>query len=202
MRSVMHTLRATGQGFTLSQLLVTLAGLLALALVLPPVVAMSVNAARVSRAARDAARIAAAVERSARDLGEYPRWVSQADRAAGLSARRLRMLAGPGDLPKVTGDASWLASSADSLTRQLVQNGPGYPTEGGNRGWRGPYLLPDAGPDPWGNQFLVWFADDGATTGAFVVSAGPDGSVGTDVPALRSTAGVVGDDVVVGVPPH
>jgi hypothetical protein len=58
-------------------------------------------------------------------------------------------------------------SRGDSMARQLVDNsGPGYPSPADlgseatpgpsfGLGWRGAYLSPPIGPDPWGHRYLV-----------------------------------------------
>lgn len=64
-----------------------------------------------------------------------------------------------------TMDQSW---GGDTMENQLVINAPHYPlpSQGNpvgfdmtgpffNLGWRGPYLAPQIGPDPWGQKYLV-----------------------------------------------
>jgi type II secretory pathway pseudopilin PulG len=87
-----------------------------------------------------------------------------------------------------------------------------FPAAGGPRvglGWRGAYLTGPIGPDPWGNRygantvFLNPSADAGAATGtnfdAFVLSAGADGVVATDMEGNGAASGGTsagGDDIV------
>jgi hypothetical protein len=93
----------------------------------------------------------------------------------------------------------------DSMTHQFVDNGtgPDYPSPGDlfadstpgpsfGLGWRGAYLSPPIGPDPWGHRYLVnsvflSFANDasgasgaplkisGWSNDSFCISAGPNG---------------------------
>jgi type II secretory pathway pseudopilin PulG len=87
-----------------------------------------------------------------------------------------------------------------------------FPAAGGPRvglGWRGAYLTGPIGPDPWGNRygantvFLNAAANATGATGtnqdAFVLSAGNDGVVSTDMEgtgALSSGTRAEGDDVI------
>jgi hypothetical protein len=91
------------------------------------------------------------------------------------------------------------------MRRQFVENGggPGYPSPAGSEapdasglmprpGWRGAYLSPPIGPDPWGHRYLantVFLAvardaepgyGEGQRSGGwsrdtFCISAGPNG---------------------------
>lgn len=88
-----------------------------------------------------------------------------------------------------------------------------YPAPGGPLvalGWRGPYLTGPVGPDPWGSRYaantvFLGPSSDSTTTGTgtnfdtFVLSAGPDGSVSTDMEGNGLTSGGTtpgGDDVI------
>lgn len=179
-------------GFTRAQLLVALAVIFVCALVVPPAIAVAVNARRIARATEDVGRIAVAIEQATRDLGSQPRWIRQADRASQPRGERVAVLMGPGEAPKVAnGSGEWPSGPFDTLTRQLVSNGPGYAASD----WRGPYLVPDAGTDPWGNRYLAAFEGSG-----FVVSAGPNGTIDTPPHALAA-GGSEGDDIAVTLRP-
>jgi type II secretory pathway pseudopilin PulG len=102
------------------------------------------------------------------------------------------------------------AISANNLTDEypLVS----FPAAGGPRvglGWRGAYLTGPIGPDPWGNRyaantvFLNPASDATGATGtnfdAFVLTAGADGVVSTDMEGNGTTSGGTtpgGDDVI------
>lgn len=174
-------------GFTRAQLLIALAMIFVCALVVPPSIALVVNARRIAKATEDVGRIAVAIERATRDLGSQPRWIRQADRASQRSGERVAILFGPGEAPKVAeGSGDWPSGPFDTLTRQLVSNGPDYTASD----WRGPYLVPDAGADPWGNRYMAAFEGEG-----FVVSAGPNGTIDTPLDALGAGSRQ-GDDIV------
>jgi type II secretory pathway pseudopilin PulG len=86
-----------------------------------------------------------------------------------------------------------------------------FPAAGGPRvglGWRGAYLTGPIGPDPWGNRyaantvFLNPSADSfvqGTNFDAFVISAGSDGTISTDIEGNGSSSGGTsagGDDLI------
>jgi type II secretory pathway pseudopilin PulG len=87
-----------------------------------------------------------------------------------------------------------------------------FPAAGGPRvglGWRGAYLTGPIGPDPWGNRysantvFLNPASDATGATGtnfdAFVLSAGGDGVVSTDMEGNGAASGGTtanGDDII------
>jgi hypothetical protein len=88
-----------------------------------------------------------------------------------------------------------------------------FPAAGGPRvglGWRGAYLTGPIGPDPWGNRYAantVFLnpSADSTTTGlgtnfdAFVITAGPDGNLSTDMEGNGLASGGTtpgGDDML------
>ena len=86
-----------------------------------------------------------------------------------------------------------------------------FPAAGGPRvglGWRGAYLTGPIGPDPWGNRYAantVFLnpSSDATVTGsnfdAFVLSAGADGNVSTDMEGNGAASGgttTMGDDLI------
>jgi hypothetical protein len=62
-----------------------------------------------------------------------------------------------------SGQLNWnTVARGDSMTNQFVTNNPAYPLSTGasagpmfGLGWRGAYLSPPIGSDPWGRQYLV-----------------------------------------------
>jgi hypothetical protein len=124
---------------------------------------------------------------------------------------------------------NWHSDSArgDSMEHQFIDNGggPGYPAPadlssdlfagpGAGLGWRGAYLSPPIGPDPWGHRYLVNTvflavardADAGTGEGqrsggwshdTFCISAGPNGQYETPF-AGNAAHGVYrrGDDLI------
>lgn len=116
-------------------------------------------------------------------------------------------------------------SEGDSMERQFVINGPGYPDVGElnnylavgplwGLGWRGAYLAPPIGPDPWGSKYLVNTAflsvaidapsgggegdrDGGWSRDVFCISPGPDKTFQTAIGG-NDNGGVnrLGDDFI------
>ena len=135
-----------------------------------------------------------------------------------------------------TWDAMVGGTTKDTLAAQLVTNGPIYATPiariWGNEsnplplfrtGWRGAYLSPPIGPDPWGHQYMVnsefLSAAGDANSGAclasaslivegclstgwsydtFCISAGEDGRISTNFASATGGFGTfrLGDDFV------
>lgn len=191
-------------GFTLMEAVVVLGVLAALAAVLTPIVAGYLDDARVQRARADARTLADALLSVQRDLGDFPVFRDGSDRTLD-DASTYDVLIGPGRVPSLSG-AGWSAahdggSDADGLSDQLVENAPGYPTEG-RFAWRGPYTeSPSA--DPWGSAYLVNARNlrPARDSAAYVLSAGPDGVVETAFSQDRTGGSVApaGDDVLVRV---
>lgn len=191
-------------GFTLLEAVVVLGVLAILAAVLTPIVSGYLEDARLQRARSDGRALADALLEAQRDLGDFPVFRDGSPSSRGLDdASTYDVLIGPGQVPVLSG-AGWSAaydggSDAGSLAAQLVENGPGYPTQG-RFSWRGPYVEQPSS-DPWGAAYLVNAenlrpAQDEA---AWVLSAGPDGIVQTDFDQDRTggTVAPAGDDVLV-----
>lgn len=178
-------------GFTLIEVLVVLSVVAALAAILTPVVVRYVDDARNQRATSDTKVIGSAIGQFSRDLAKGPVFSD-----ASLSSGDLTVLYGPGNSPNVSSTPGWPSSggvfdetsgSAGTLAGQLISNSPGYATTtpsgvrpGQGVTWQGPYMG-DVGGDPWGNRYLasVEGMQQGSDEAVFVVSAGPDGFVGT-----------------------
>lgn len=200
--------RADGDGFTLIEVLVVLSVVAALAAILTPVVVRYVDDARNQRATSDARVIGSAIGQFYRDLGKGPVF-SDASSSADLT-----VLYGPGDNPNVSGTPGWPSSSglfddgdsgAGSLAGQLISNDPGYSTTtpsgvrpGQGVAWEGPYMS-EMGADPWGNRYLasVEGFQQGSSEAVFVVSAGPDGVVGTSADQAQAGDLSTGSDDLV-----
>jgi type II secretory pathway pseudopilin PulG len=101
-------------------------------------------------------------------------------------------------------------ADANGLTNPYTQ--VVFPAAGGPRvglGWRGAYITGPIGPDPWGNRYsanTVFLNAASNATGAtgtnfdsFVISAGSDGVMATDMEGNGTTSGGTragGDDVM------
>jgi len=192
-------------GFSLSQLLLALAGLLFMSLAVPAWVAVRVNQARIGRAERDVTVIAEAIQRFERDNGFLPAWTRASSGGPGPAAERVDLLVGPGAMPRVADGAGvgWRSGRTDALERQLIDNAPGYtrPSSAERQGWQGPYLPAPPTADPWGNRYLVIIGaaggqveSPGVPGAASVISAGPNGVLETPY-QTGGVATLPGDDI-------
>lgn len=160
-------------GYTLSEIVVTLAVITILAGSLAPLVAHQVSRARRARALRDIAAIAQAVQAFREDVRAWP------DRSGGSSGV-LGYLLTAGTAPGGLG--GW-QGPAGRTAQHLVDNDPpgtDYP-ETGNTAWRGPYL-PNDPTDPWGHAYVLSVAGMRGDSGVrgWILSAGPNGVLETD----------------------
>jgi prepilin-type N-terminal cleavage/methylation domain-containing protein len=180
---------AAQRGFTLLEVVAVIGVVIVLAAALVPLVVKHIDSAREARARSDVQAIAKAIGNFREDVKEYPV-------RSGATPRYWYMLRSGGTAPAM-GGVGWGTGRSDGLTSHLVQNAQGYsPWSAVTRtGWRGPYL-PDDRPDPWGRQYLVsvrGFWDTGGSPAyrAWVVSAGPNGTLETDDQA----GSLAGDDI-------
>jgi prepilin-type N-terminal cleavage/methylation domain-containing protein len=189
----------SNKGFTLIELAVVLAIIAVLAAILTPMVTNYLDQARVSRALADTKTIAQAVNLFKRDMGYYPVYTSLASAKTGTTSK---YLAGPSTATDPTavgaGFAAILAASSQDIVTQLNTAWADLPNAAndknpGHISFRGPYIgALDA--DPWGNKYVV--ADlTSATNRAFVISAGPNGSLDTSASQGLLTFTCTGDDV-------
>jgi prepilin-type N-terminal cleavage/methylation domain-containing protein len=190
------------QGFTLIELAVVLAIIAVLAAVLTPVVTGYLDQARVTRALGDAKTIANAVNAYRRDTGFYPLYGTLANARSGTT--NASALTGPGNAPAVGVNATgWtgtmlastvgLVSQLNTLLSGMVQNDPNP----GKVSYRGPYIGA-LDTDPWGNQYIVTGNNlAGTTNRAFVLSAGPNGTIETNTALGTATFAATGDDIAV-----
>ena len=205
------------KGFTLLEIIVVLAVLGALAAMLAPVVFRYIDDANRSRAQNDVSAIAAAINQFYKDTGRYPLYTTGTSKLAHTPATDPSYLTSDPDCdptdtnlttcdafePEVDAAASgWTFSTkADSLTNQLIMNGPGY-TDSGPRAWRGPYLETVPETDVWGRSFVVNIlkADpaDGTPEVVVVLSAGANGTIETDGDVEATSGNFVagGDDII------
>lgn len=191
-------------GFTLLEVVVVLGVVAALAAILTPIVSGYLEDARLQRARSDARSVADALLQAQRDLGDFPIFMDGSLSARDLDdASTFDVLIGPGRVPSFAG-AGWSnaydgGSDADQLADQLVSNAPGYPTQG-RFAWRGPYVE-EPSSDPWGSAYVVNAENlrPAQQDAAFVLSAGPDGTVQTDFDLDRTGGSVApaGDDLLV-----
>jgi prepilin-type N-terminal cleavage/methylation domain-containing protein len=169
-------------GFTLIEIVIAIAVIAILAGIATPSIVKNIRDSRIAQAKTDTQKIASTIASFYKDVGRWP----STDGTDDLVYLASEMGAMPTASTGVTG---WIGN-VDTFTDQLIDNGPSYSTTG-EFAWRGPYQT-EFGSDPWGRKFLcsVGRLSAGSTTPVYVLSAGPDGIVQTDVAAL-----LAGDDV-------
>jgi general secretion pathway protein G len=176
------------KGFTLIELTVVIAIIAVLAGILAPVVGSYLEQARATRATAETRTLADAIRLYHRDTGRYPIYSSTNDATADGD-----YLVGPGVIPTAVN------TNTISLVTYLTTNVAGFSTTAKmtSAGYRGPYLG-SLDPDPWGNSYAAMAAAlHGTTDWAFVVSAGPDGGITTDLTQAKSAGpfSTIDDDI-------
>lgn len=181
-------------GFTLIEVVVILAMIAILGAIITPFIMKYITDSQIARAKNEAQVVAAAVTNAYKDLGRWPNRINAATNYGGL-------FSGPaaGTPPAAFFGAAtgWAAPGAawNQLDTHLVQNGQGYPAAGDNK-WAGPYAtqLPT---DPWGRPYVINAANFTSVVvppiPVWVLSAGPNGVVETNIAAATTVTG--GDDV-------
>jgi type II secretory pathway pseudopilin PulG len=234
---------ASARGLSLIEVTIVLLVLMTLTGVLAPSIMDFVRDAQWVKAKEDCEAIGVSLVRLMRDVGPCLKF-NAAGACTKANRVDLLFSDGPDVTPDdVSGEAAfgfdggsttasalnWHADGdrGDSMAHQFVDNGggPAYPSpadsglDGGSSqgtgfGWRGAYLSPPIGPDPWGHRYLVNTvflavardADAGTGEGqrsggwsrdAFCISAGPNGQYETPFGG-NATHGVYrrGDDLV------
>ena len=194
------------RGFTLIELAVVLAIIAILAAVLTPMVTTYLEQARVARAQADLRTISDSVRLYQRDSGRYPIYDSAGDYTADHAGGKAVIGASGGTGPSDgAGGNSWSLSSQLATTSLELYLNNNYSGISGNSfpkvSFNGPYI-PTVDSDPWGNKYLLTAGNlsRSSTNHAYVLSAGPNGTIETprDVATGASlTAG--GDDLILAI---
>jgi prepilin-type N-terminal cleavage/methylation domain-containing protein len=174
--------RSARRGFTLIEIVIVIAVIAILAGIATPSIVKNIRDSRIARTKADTKEIASTIASFYTDVGRWPSTDGTND--------LVYLASETGDMPAAgTGVTGWTGNS-DTFTDQLIDNDPSYTTTG-EFAWRGPYQT-EFGTDPWGKRLLcnVGSLSAGSTTPVYVLSAGPDGILQTDVGAL-----LAGDDV-------
>lgn len=199
-----------GAGFTLIELTVVLAVIVALALILTPSIANFINDARIARGRVDCSTVTSALVQFYNDNGFFPQWTLAQNGGPGTSASKVELLVSPGRIPEAQASTWTTTAKTDLLSNQLMSNAPGYAlkTAGSPFGWNGPYLSSEIGADPWNNRYMINVGSLDPAAGVqgqggvgkdavWVISAGPNGTVETiySQPATLAVRG--GDDIAI-----
>ena len=183
------------RGFTLIEMVVILAVIGILAAVLTPMLTSYISDAKQRRAESDVRTIGAAICAFNKDLRKWPIYETK-DAATPVNV----LYSGDPDAAEAADAAAKgfdTSSNADTLENQLITNAPDYSTSG-KRKWRGPYLE-SIDADPWGHRYyvsVIGLQPGNSDNAAFVLSAGPDGTIDTDAEQTVSGFSAEDDDIV------
>jgi general secretion pathway protein G len=173
-------------GFTLIEVIVIVAILAILAGILAPMIFSQIDEAKLARAEADAKSISSALLTFRKDLGVWP------NLSGAGCAENTTLLKGQGNLPQDLAAMAYDSSGQILMSDVLsVDNEECYNVAL----YKGPYMG-TVTADPWGNAYIIaanQFSIDGSP--AFVLSAGPNGTVETPVFAVST----LGDDIGVRV---
>jgi len=190
------------QGFTLIEIIVVIAVIAILAAIMTPSIIKNIDDSKIARAKNDVQVIGAAIADFYKDTG---RWPSDNDPSDSTANYLYILESANGNTPTARGTGTgqwinWPSARRDTFENQLLLNDPKgtgnpYPTTGEFR-WKGPYLT-EIKTDPWGNKYYcniigLWYGRGYEAT--FVLSAGPDGVINTDVSQLISASPSLGGD--------
>ena len=189
--------RRTEGGFTLIEVVVVVAVIAILAAILTPYITKYIEDSKIAKAKNETQVIGAAIANAYKDLGRWPN-ATNAQTAPNTNYGGLFTGAtAPAAtfFGTATGWAPPGAANWNAIDTHLVNNGHNYLNAGDFR-WRGPYAT--ALPlDPWGNPYVVnalnFPPPVGTTNIVWVLSAGPNRVVNTNIAAATTTPG--GDDV-------
>lgn len=196
------------RGFTLIEAAVAIAVVAILSGIIVPLVVKNLNDAKNARAKNDTQVIAAAIASQFKDTAHRPRlasgvfatavWASSDVASLPTTDATGTAVAGIVGAPIVAGVANNAISCFATLFNNTSALGNALFNTAGNNEFKyqGPYMSLDSSTkqDPWGHSYLIFgYNSTGETNGSgiFVVSAGPDGRIGsTNVTAATLAAGV------------
>jgi len=190
-------------GFTLVEIIVVIAVIAILAAIMTPSIIKNIDDSKIARAKNDVQVLGATVADFYKDMGKWP---TDDDPSAGSSNYLYVLETSDGNTPSTSGTdtgswANWADSRRDTFENQLILNDPegggnAYATSGEFR-WKGPYIS-EIKSDPWGNKYYCnvrgLYGSSNGYEATFVLSAGPDGVINTDVKQLISASPTLGGD--------
>ncbi len=193
------------KGFTLIELAVVLAVIAILAGILTPLVTSYLDQARGGRAQADLKTIADAVKLYQRDTGRYPIYDNSTDYTNDHSGGKA-VIAGSGGVVPVDGAGpnSWSLSGQLATTSLELYLNNNYSSVTGSSfpkaTFNGPYIA-TLDSDPWGTKYLLTAGDltRSSTNHAYVLTAGPNGTIDTPRDVATTAALAAGNDDIIAV---
>lgn len=185
--------RLNRSGFTLIEVIVVAAIIAILAGILVPMIYNQVDESKVSKAQGDCKSIQTAISMFNKDMSLFP-YRSNGSIDVALDTNVYTLLVSDGtELLDANLKPGWIAAKTkkDLIKNHLTVNDNNYIATR----WKGPYLA-DAKGDPWGNTYYVGAqnfinADPAAPKPVWIISAGPDGILQTDI----DDTVLAGDDI-------
>lgn len=210
-------MKKNNKGFSLIEIVVVLAIMGVIASFLTPMLFNYMSDSKTRRAQNDVAAIASAIGNFNSDTGVYPVYSGSKLAKANATIKvlvsdglttTLGANAGAWNPGNTTvGASAWTEDNEGSALRVHLENGT---LKGGTsynssdclqrpNSWRGPYMT-DFKADPWGNRYYVsteglW---PGSTKAAFVLSAGPNAEIETNLSQLVGTGSAGSTSLVIG----
>ncbi len=172
------------KGFTLVEVVVTLAVVAILSAIMIPLISNNIKSARVTKAGADAKSIMDAIVKFRHDLARWPVYNN--------SGVYHNLLYGEGIRNSSWESANPKLSLHFSLVVRPTFYNPG-PSRDGTPAWNGPYIA-KVKQDSWGNAYLVnsqFFGDENRRV--WVISAGQDKTISTPFNGLTDPP--TGDDI-------
>ncbi len=162
------------EGFTLIEMIVTVAIIASLAAILVPIVSSELGDTAQSRALGDAQRIGTAITQYIKDTRYFP--------TGATGTESFEILIGDGTAIDAADNALLDDGGATGNLLDFLTNG----AANGGTLWNGPYMS-EVPADPWGNHFVVSVEGYGPTVDerVWVISAGPDGEITTAAAAFE-----------------
>jgi general secretion pathway protein G len=160
------------RGFTLIEVIVVAAIIAILAGILVPMIFNQIDEAKISRAQGDCKSISTAIMMFRKDTAKWP-YMLPAD----CSQTYTTIQGGGAQSPGLDPLATWDLSNGVDLS--VILNLPAGTACYQNKTVMN--YLPSPTPDPWGNQYVVNAANFATTDPVWVISAGPNGCLDTEV---------------------
>lgn len=163
------------RGFTLIEVIVV-AGIIAiLAGILVPMIMNQIDEAKNARASSDCKSISTAVTLFKRDTGKWPYYMP------GDCSQTYTTIQGGGTIPPQDNPSGSWGVSLNDIAMGLILNLPEVqpPVVQSCYNNKAQSYLPQANPDPWGNQYVINAANFAGNNPVWVISAGPNGCLDT-----------------------
>ena len=177
------------------ELVVVLAVIAILATLITPIITSYVDKAKYNKATSDVLSIATALNQFNSDTKNFPIFTAAAQYPNGTV---FEVIASQGlDASLATGVTGWNTTNTGNLTALMNENSL-LITTSGQAAWNGPYSGV-IGEDPWGTKYMVTARAlrSGSGLTGFVLSAGPNRIIETQLSQTRGTAFTVGGDDIV-----